>query len=90
MKRTLVGIVTSDKSAKTLRVEIERRFAHRKYGKIIRARTVCKVHDENEVAAEGDLVEIVECQPRSRTKRWDFVRVVKASDGVAAVSHSAE
>jgi small subunit ribosomal protein S17 len=88
MKRSLVGIVTSDKASKTLRVEIERRFPHRKYGKIIRARTVCKVHDEDEVAAEGDLVEIVECRPRSKTKRWDFVRVVRAVDGVATVSES--
>ena len=88
MKRTLVGTVTSDKAAKTLRVEIERRFPHRKYGKIVRARTVCHVHDEEEAAGEGDLVEIVECQPRSKTKRWDLVRVVKAADNVVAAVES--
>lgn len=88
MKRTLVGTVTSDKASKTLRVEIERRFPHRKYGKIIRARTVCKAHDEDEVAHEGDLVEIVECQPRSRSKRWDLVRVVRVSSALASVSES--
>lgn len=82
MKRTLVGTVSSNKAAKTLRVEIERRFPHRKYGKIIRARTVCHVHDEGEVASEGDLVEIVECQPRSKTKRWDLVKVVRAGQAV--------
>jgi len=82
MKRTLVGTVASDKASKTLRVEIERRFPHRKYGKIVRARTVCHVHDEEEQAAPGDLVEIVESPPRSKTKRWDLVRIVKKADDV--------
>ena len=84
MKRTLVGTVASDKAAKTLRVEIERRFPHQKYGKIVRARTVCHVHDEDEQASEGDVVEIVECPPRSKTKRWDLVRIVKKADAVSA------
>lgn len=84
MKRTLVGTVASDKACKTLRVEIQRRFRHRKYGKIVRGRTVCHVHDENEEAAVGDLVEIVEAPPRSKTKRWDLVRVVRESDDVTA------
>lgn len=78
MKRTQVGTVTSSKASKTLRVEIERKFPHKKYGKIVRARTICHVHDEGELASEGDTVEIVEAQPRSRTKRWDLVRVVKS------------
>lgn len=78
MKRTQVGTVTSAKASKTLRVEIERKFPHKKYGKIVRARTICHVHDEDELASEGDTVEIVEAQPRSRTKRWDLVRVVKS------------
>lgn len=82
MKRKLIGKVASSKAAKTLRVEIERRFPHKKYGKIVRARTVCHVHDEEEIAGEGDLVEIVECQPRSKTKRWDLVRVVESSKDV--------
>ena len=74
MKKILVGTVVSDKAAKTLRVEIERRFPHKKYGKIVRARTVCAVHDEDEQASVGDSVEIVEAPPRSKTKRWDLVR----------------
>ena len=85
MKKTLVGTVSSAKRSKTLRVEIERRFQHRKYGKIVRGRTVCHVHDEDEVAGEGDLVEIVECRPISKTKRWALVKVVQAAQivGVA-------
>jgi len=86
MKRTQVGTVSSAKAAKTLRVEIERRFPHKKYGKIVRARTVCHVHDEEELASEGDVVEIVESQPRSKTKRWDLVRVVESSKDVTAAS----
>ena len=83
MKRILVGTVASDKASKTLRVEIERRFRHKKYGKIVRARTVCHAHDEEEQAAVGDLVEIIESQPRSKTKRWDLVKVVKKAEDVS-------
>lgn len=84
MKRILVGKVTSNRAAKTLRVEIERRFPHKKYGKIVRATTVCHVHDEEELASEGDTVEIVESQPRSKMKRWDLVKVVKTAVAVEA------
>lgn len=86
MKKILVGTVASSKAEKTLRVEIERRFRHKKYGKIVRARTVCHVHDEDQVAAEGDLVEIVECPPKSRLKRWNLVRVVQHEVDVTADS----
>jgi small subunit ribosomal protein S17 len=75
MKKTLVGIVAGNQ-AKTLRVEIARRMKHPKYGKIIRGRTVCHVHDEEGSAKVGDTVEIIEAPPRSRLKRWDLVRVV--------------
>ncbi|MCP4785125.1 MAG: 30S ribosomal protein S17 [Fuerstiella sp.] len=89
MKKTLVGTVVSDKASKTLRVDIERRFPHGKYGKIVRGRTVCHVHDEEEQAAQGDLVEIVETRPRSKTKRWDLLRIVKKADGVTVEAASA-
>ena len=89
MKRILVGTVVSDKAAKTLRVEIERRFPHKKYGKIVRSRTVCHVHDEEEQAATGDVVEIVETQPRSKTKRWDLVKIVKQASDVSVAAAAA-
>ena len=79
MKKVLIGTVKSDKMDKSLRVEIERRFKHAKYGKIVRARTVCHVHDEENSAKEGDVVEIVECRPRSKMKRWELVRVVEST-----------
>ncbi len=78
MKKVLVGKVTSNKMDKSLRVEIERKFAHPRYGKIVRARTVCHVHDEENTAKEGDVVEIVECRPRSKMKRWELVKVISS------------
>lgn len=81
-KRVETGVVTSDKCAKTRRVEIPRTVKHPKYGKIMRRRTVCHAHDEENVSAQGDTVEIVECRPRSKLKRWELVRVVVKSRAV--------
>lgn len=80
--RVLVGIVTSDKAAKTRRVEINRIVRHAKYGKYIKRRSVCHVHDENNESAAGDLVEIRESRPLSKLKRWTLVRVVEKSKEV--------
>lgn len=82
MRKTLVGVVARDPQKNSLRVEIDRRMKHPKYGKIIRGRTVCHVHDEECVARKGDTVEIVECPPKSRLKRWELVRVVSTSASV--------
>ncbi len=78
-KRVAIGVVTSDKMAKTRRVEIARLVRHPKYGKFIKQRTVCYVHDENGDSHSGDRVEIIESTPRSKTKRWDLVRVIERS-----------
>ncbi len=78
-KRVCVGIVKSDKMAKTRRVEIPRVVRHAKYNKILRRTTVCHVHDENNDSHVGDTVEIVESRPRSKTKSWELVRVVSKS-----------
>ncbi len=75
-KNVSIGVVTSDRMAKTRRVEIARLVKHPKYGKILRRKTVCHVHDEVEVSHVGDTVEIRESRPRSKTKRWELVRVV--------------
>src|SRR5580698_2667791 len=78
-KRVEVGVVTSDKGAKTRRVEIPRQVRHAKYGKIMHRKTICHVHDEQNESHQGDTVEIAECRPRSRLKRWELVRVVAKS-----------
>lgn len=81
-RRVETGTVTSSAAQKTRRVEIPRIVRHPKYGRILHRRTVCHVHDEHEESALGDLVEIVECRPRSRLKRWELVRVVSKSTAV--------
>ena len=81
-KTIAVGVVTSDKMDKSRRVEIPRLVRHPKYGKFLRRKTVCHVHDENNESQLGDTVEIIECRPRSKTKRWEFVRIVSKSQQV--------
>lgn len=78
-KRLAVGVVMTDKMDKTRRVEIPRSVRHAKYGKILRRKTVCHIHDENNESHVGDTVEIQECPPKSRLKRWALVRIVKKS-----------
>ena len=68
-KKVSIGIVTSDSNSKTRRVEIPRLVRHPKYGKYIRKKTVCYVHDENDESHLGDTVEIIEGRRRSKTKR---------------------
>jgi len=75
---------------KTRRVEVPRLVRHPRYEKLIRRRTVCIVHDEKNESRQGDMVEIVESRPRSRTKRWELVRVVKRSGGLDAATAQAE
>jgi small subunit ribosomal protein S17 len=75
-RRTAVGVVTSDKMNKTRRVEIPRLVKHARYGKYIRRRTICHVHDERNESRLGDTVEIMETRPLSKTKHWRLVRVV--------------
>jgi small subunit ribosomal protein S17 len=81
-KKVAVGVVKSDKMAKTRVVEIPRLVKHPMYGKYVRERTVCYVHDEGNESAEGDTVEIIESRPRSKTKRWELLRVVEKSTAV--------
>jgi small subunit ribosomal protein S17 len=81
-KKQLIGIVTSDKMNKSRRVEIGRLVKHPKYGKFIHRRTVCHVHDENNESHVGDTVEIIECPPKSKLKRWDLVRIVSKNQQV--------
>lgn len=78
-KKQVTGVVMSDKCDKTRRVEIARLVRHPKYGKYIRNKTVCHVHDEENASSVGDTVEIIECPPKSKQKRWELVRVVAKS-----------
>jgi small subunit ribosomal protein S17 len=75
-RRLETGVVTSDKMNKTRRVEIPRLVKHPRYGKYIRRRTICHVHDENNQSRLGDTVEIMETRKLSKTKCWRLVRIV--------------
>ena len=85
-RKIVVGFVTSDKMNKTRRVEINRLKKHPKYGKFLRRKTVCYVHDENNESHVGDQVEIMETRPLSKMKRWRLLRVVAAGGAEAGKS----
>jgi small subunit ribosomal protein S17 len=75
--RTLVGKVVSDKRAKTITVLIERRTKHELYGKIVARSSKYHAHDENNEYKMGDVVEIAETRPISKTKAWVVTRLVE-------------
>ena len=80
--RTLAGRVVSDKRAKTVTVLVERRVKHPLYGKIVTRTKKYHAHDENGDYHEGDLVEIEECRPLSRTKAWKVTKLLEKSRNV--------
>ena len=75
--RTLVGRVVSDKRSKTITVLVERRVVHELYGKIIGRSRKYHAHDEKGEYKMGDLVEIAETRPISKTKSWRVTKVVE-------------
>jgi len=76
-KRTLIGRVVSDKRSKTVTVLIERRTAHELYGKIVGHSRKYHAHDEKGEYKMGDVVEITEGRPVSKTKSWYVTRLVE-------------
>lgn len=76
-RRVVQGIVSTDAMAKSIGVRVERMFKHPKYKKYIRRHSKVYAHDEANEARVGDRVEIVECRPLSKLKRWRLVRIVE-------------
>ena len=72
-KRILTGHVVSDKSNKTIVVEVKRRFAHPFYGKVISRSKKYHAHDEKNKFKEGDKVKIIESKPISKLKTWQVI-----------------
>ncbi len=72
-KRILAGTVTSTANAQTVTVSVERRFKHPVLQKTIRKSKKYRAHDEAEKFAVGDAVRIIECAPKSKTKRWEVI-----------------
>ena len=77
LKRTLIGKVVSDKRAKTVTVLVERRVKHELYGKIVAKSSKYHAHDEKGEYKMGDVVEISETRPVSKTKAWAVTRLVE-------------
>jgi small subunit ribosomal protein S17 len=75
--RTLIGKVVSDKRSKTITVLIERRTKHELYGKIVARSSKYHAHDEKGEYKMGDVVEIAESRPISKTKSWVVTRLVQ-------------
>ena len=82
LTRTLVGRVVSNKMEKTVTVVVERRVKHPLYGKYIVKSNKYHAHDETNAVNEGDIVEIAESRPLSRTKSWAVTRVVEAVQAI--------
>jgi small subunit ribosomal protein S17 len=77
VRRALVGRVVSDKMNKTVTVLVENRVKHPLYGKYITRSAKYHAHDEENTVGAGDLVEIEECRPISRTKSWRVAKVLE-------------
>jgi small subunit ribosomal protein S17 len=87
--RTIQGVVASNKADKTIKVVVEFQSRHPKYGKYLKRRTTFQAHDEKNEANEGDVVEIAECRPLSKTKHHRLLRIVQKAPE-KAVQLSAE
>lgn len=82
LKRTLVGMVVSDKMDKTVTVLVERKVKHSLLGKVLRVSKKYHAHDENNEFHQGDLVSIEECRPLAKTKSWRVTKLVEKSQTV--------
>ncbi len=80
-KPTRIGVVESDKRDKTRKVVVRFQAKHPKYGKFISRRTILHVHDEHNESRQGDVVEVSETRPLSKTKHWTLVRIVEKYQG---------
>ena len=76
-QKTKRAVVISKSGDKSISVQIDYKVKHPMYGKYIKRRTRLGVHDESNVAGVGDVVEIVECRPISKTKNWRLVKVLE-------------
>jgi small subunit ribosomal protein S17 len=82
LTRTLIGKVVSDKRAKTVTVLVERRVKHALYGKIVSMSSKYHAHDEKSEYHLGDVIEITESRPLSKTKNWVVTKLVQKAAAV--------
>jgi small subunit ribosomal protein S17 len=77
LRKTRIGVVSSNKMAKTITVTVERKVKHPIYGKFVKKTTNFHAHDEKNECTVGDVVRIMETRPLSKTKRWRLLEVVE-------------
>ena len=77
-RKTQVGVVVSDKMEKTVVVKVDRLVKHSVYSKYIKRSEKYKVHDENNSSKVGDRVQIIECRPLSKDKRWSLKQIIES------------
>lgn len=75
--KTKTAVVVSKSGDKSIKVGIEYKVKHPKYGKYVKKRTTLSVHDQHNQAHVGDMVQVAECRPHSKTKSWRLVRILK-------------
>jgi small subunit ribosomal protein S17 len=79
-RKSRIGVVVSNKMAKTVVVKVERRVPDPKYGKIVKRAEKYKAHDENNACQIGDKVRIVETRPMSKEKRWRVAETLEKAE----------
>ena len=77
LRKTRIGVVTSNKMTNNITVAVERKVKHPMYGKFLKKTTKFHAHDEKNECSIGDTVKIMESRPLSKTKRWRLVEVVE-------------
>jgi len=77
LRKTKLGVVSSNKMDKTITVSVERKVKHPLYGKFVKKSTKFHAHDEKNECSIGDTVKIMESRPLSKTKRWRLVEIVE-------------
>ncbi|HIJ95180.1 MAG TPA: 30S ribosomal protein S17 [Desulfuromonadales bacterium] len=77
-RKTQVGVVVSDKMEKTVVVRVDRLVKHKVYSKYIKRSVKYKVHDEQSSSKIGDRVQIIECRPMSKDKRWSLKSIIES------------
>ena len=81
-RRTMTGVVVSDKMDKTVVVRVERKFSHPIFKKVVKTTKKYKVHDEKNECLEGDFICIQETRPLSKQKRWRLLNVVTRNNAL--------
>ena len=80
-RKAVCGVVVSHSGDKSIRIMLNYKMKHPVYGKYINRHTKLGVHDEKNQAAVGDVVEVVQCRPMSKTKSWRLIKVVEKAAG---------